>query len=145
MSRTCRFMVAVGITFALFVMPLAHAAWPPPKDDTGFDYSDPTNWPNDPGYAGAWNFWSFVPATIRNSVDAVTTMLGTGMHIDRAWAKTLGDPRVLVAVTDSGIEWNEGQLTNQLFLNQGELPPPMGCPGTDGVKYDVNGDGRFNV
>ena len=52
---------------------------------------------------------------------------------------------MLVAVTDSGIEWNEGQLTNQLFLNQGELPPPMGCPGADGIKYDVNGDGRFNV
>ena len=52
---------------------------------------------------------------------------------------------MLVAVTDSGIEWNEGQLTNQLFLNQGELPPPIGCPGSDGIKYDVNGDGRFNV
>jgi len=52
---------------------------------------------------------------------------------------------VLVAVTDSGVEWNEGQLTNQMFLNQGELPPPVGCPGSDGVKYDVNGDGRFNV
>ena len=55
-------------------------------------------------------------------------MLGTGMHVDRAWAKTHGDPRVLVAVTDSGIEWNEGELINQVFLNQGELPPPMGCP-----------------
>ncbi len=135
----------VGIAFAMFVMPLAHAGWPPPKVDDGFDYSDPLNWPNDPDYAGAWNYWSFVPSTLRNQVDEVTRRLGTGMHLDRAWAKTLGDPRVLVAVTDSGIDWNEGELTNQLFLNRGELPPPMGCPGADGVKYDVNGDGRFNV
>jgi MYXO-CTERM domain-containing protein len=135
----------LAIAFALFVMPLAHAAWPPPANDSAIDYSDPTNWPNDPDYAGAWNYWSFVPSMLRSQVDAVTKQLGTGMHIDRAWAKTQGDPRVLVAVTDSGIEWNEGQLTNQMFLNQGELKPPMGCPGADGVKFDVNGDGRFNV
>ena len=90
-----------------------------------------------------------MPGAIRNQVDAITKMLGTGMHLDRAWAKTQGDPSVLVAVTDSGIEWNEGELTNQVFLNRGELPPPMGgpsgCPGADGTTYDVNGDGKFNV
>ncbi|HWE27723.1 MAG TPA: S8 family serine peptidase, partial [Polyangia bacterium] len=135
----------IAIAFALFIMPPAHAAWPPPANDSAVDYSDPTNWPNDPDYAGDWNYWSFVPSNLRNQVDAVTRMLGTGMHIDRAWAKTQGDPRVLVAVTDSGIEWNEGQLTNQVFLNPGEAKPPMGCAGADGVKFDVNGDGRFNV
>jgi hypothetical protein len=145
MKRAYFFASLVGIAFALFVMPRAHAAWPPPMNDSAIDYSDPANWPNDPDFAGAWNYWSFVPSTIRNQVDAVTTMLGTGMHLDRAWAKSQGDPRVLVAVTDSGIDWNEGELTNQLFLNQGELKPPMGCPGSDGVKFDVNGDGRFNV
>jgi len=145
MKSAYRLAVVVGIAFALFVMPRAHAAWPPPYPDTGVDYSDSSNWPNDPDYAGDWNYWSFVPMAIRNQVDAVTRMLGTGMHLDRAWARTTGDPRVLVAVTDSGIEWNEGQLTNQLFLNQGEIKPPMGCPGADGVKFDVNGDGRFNV
>jgi MYXO-CTERM domain-containing protein len=126
-------------------MPAAHAAWPPPADDATVDYSDPVNWPNDPGFGGAWNYWSFVPQMLRAQVDAVTKKLGTGMHIDRAWARTTGDPRVIVAVTDSGIDWNDGDLTNRLFLNRGELPPPMGCPGADGVKYDVNGDGRFNV
>lgn len=135
----------IGVVFALFVMPAAHAGWPPPANDSGFDYSNPTNWPNDPDYAGAWNYWSFVPALLRAQVDAVSNKLGTGMHIDQAWAKTTGDPRVIEAVTDSGIDWNEGELTNKLFLNQGELPPPMGCPGSNGIKYDVNGDGRFNV
>jgi hypothetical protein len=134
-----------ALVLALFVLPAAHAAWPPPANDTGIDYSDPKNWPNDPGYGGQWNYWSFVPSVMRAQVDQVSRTLGTGMHIDRAWAKTIGDPRVIEAVTDSGIEWNEGELTNRLFLNQGELPPPMGCPGSAPGKYDVNGDGRFNV
>ncbi|MDB4971588.1 MAG: alkaline serine protease [Myxococcales bacterium] len=126
-------------------MPAAHAAWPPPANDANVDYSDPANWPSDPGFASAWNYWSFVPQMWRAQVDAVTKKLGTGMHIDRAWSQTTGDPSVIVAVTDSGIDWNEGELTNRLFLNQGELPAPMGCPGADANKYDVNGDGRFNV
>src|SRR5256885_1516296 len=65
------------------------------------------------------------------------------MPLDRAGAKTPGEPRVITAVTDSGINWSEGQLVNQLFLNRGELPPPA-CAGNTTV-YDRNGDGRFNV
>src|SRR4051794_9182010 len=145
MKRAYLLASIVGIAFALFVMPRAHAAWPPPADDSAVDYSDPVNWPNDPSFGGAWNYWSFVPQMWRAQVDAVTKKLGTGMHIDRAWSRTTGDPRVIVAVTDSGIFWNEGELTNRLFLNRGELPAPMGCPGADGVQYDLNGDGRFNV
>ncbi|HZS36479.1 MAG TPA: FG-GAP-like repeat-containing protein [Polyangia bacterium] len=133
-------------SLALFcLLAPAHAAWPPPTNDTGFDYSDPSNWPNDPGYSGDWQFWSFVPNVIKAQVDDATRRLGTGAHYDRAWAKTTGDPRVLIAYTDSGIEWSEGELVNKVFLNAGELKAPVGCPGADGVKFDVNGDGRFNV
>jgi MYXO-CTERM domain-containing protein len=135
-------LCAVVVTLA-FVR--ADAAWPPPANDTGFNYSDPANWPNDPSFSGEWKFWSFVPSQIMNQVDEVTKRLGTGSHYDRAWAKTTGDPRVLIAYTDSGIEWDNGELVNKLFLNAGELPPPQGCPGADGVTHDVNGDGKFNV
>jgi hypothetical protein len=131
------------LALLLFVCVPAHAVWPPPANDAGFDYSDPTNWPNDPGYSGQWGLWSFVPPRLINNVDDVSKRLGTGMHVDRAFAKTLGDPRVIVAVTDSGINWSEGELVNQLFLNRGELPPPN-CGGNT-TKYDLNGDGRFNV
>src|SRR5262249_50771038 len=64
---------------------------------------------------------------------------------DRAWAKTIGDPRVLIAYTDSGMEFDSPDLINKLFLNPGEAPPPQSCPGSNGTTYDVNGDGRFNV
>src|SRR5258706_805912 len=138
-----RSLLCLGVLALVLVR--AHAAWPPPVNDSGFDYSDPANWPNDPGYKDDWKFWSFVPASILAQVDDVTKRIGPGSHYDRAWAKTTGDPRVLIAYTDSGIEWDNGELVNQLFLNSGELPPPAGCPGSDGVTYDVNGDGRFNV
>ena len=127
----------------LLVCVRADAAWPPPADDTGFDYTDPANWPNDPGYSGSWELWSFVPLRLQANVDDVSKRLGTGMHVDRAFSRTTGDPRVIVAVTDSGIEWSESELVNRLFLNAGELPPPN-CGGNT-TKYDLNGDGRFNV
>jgi Subtilase family/FG-GAP-like repeat len=133
----------IFLLLAILLSLRADAAWPPPSDDTGFDYSDPVNWPNDPGYAGQWGLWSFVPPKLVNQVDDVSKRLGTGMHVDRAFAKTTGDPRVIVAVTDSGIEWTQAELINRIFLNAGELPPPA-CNGNT-TKYDLNGDGRFNV
>lgn len=123
----------------------AHAAWPPDETAGKVDYKDPANWPNDPGYAKLWQYWSFVPDRIRNQVDERTKKLGTGAHYDRAWAKTTGDPRVIIAMTDSGMNWNEADLVNRLFLNAGELPVSM-CPPADNARgHDVNGDGRFNV
>ena len=32
--------------------------WPPTP---GADMTDPANWPNDPGYQGDWNYWSWLP------------------------------------------------------------------------------------
>ena len=145
---TRRFITGLSISLVVFLLGAltpAHAAWPPDETAGPVDYKDPTNWPNDPGYAGLWQYWSFVPDKIVNQVDARTKRLGTGGHYDQAWAKTTGDPNVLIAVTDSGIEWSEPDVLNRFYLNQGELPPPIGCPGSDGIKYDVNGDGRFNV
>src|SRR2546427_479197 len=73
--------------------------------------------------------------------------LGTGDHVDRAWAAVatidakgavrVGDRRVMISVLDSGIEWEHRDLVNKWFLNAAELPPPdSGCPGSDGVKHD---------
>src|SRR5262245_18828398 len=110
------------LLFALCLAAPADAAWPPPADDANIDYSDPANWPNDPSFDDAWELWSFVPRNLRAQVDETSRRLGTGMHVDRAFAKTIGDPRVIVAVTDSGIEWSAAELINQVYLNPGELP-----------------------
>ena len=88
---------------------------------------DPTNWPNDPDFGGTGTTGPSC-LTLKNQVDAVTKQLGTGMHLDRAWAKTHGDPRVLIAVTDSGIDWYEADLINQLFSEPGRAAAADGLP-----------------
>ncbi len=140
--------MVLGIcVLALLLTDDAQADWPPPDDDQ-LDLSDSQYWPNDPDYGSTWEHFSFLPA---DTVDAVTAYspyevaIGSGVHADRAWQKTTGDRRVIIAVLDSGIRWREPELVNKYYLNAAELPPPdAGCTG-DGTVHDVNGDGYFNV
>ncbi|MCA9664029.1 MAG: VCBS repeat-containing protein [Myxococcales bacterium] len=121
--------------------------WPPP--DTVTDLSDPKWWPSDSSYSGMWELFSFIPDSAKATVRQPELALGSGVHADRAWQKTIGDPRVLIAVLDSGIRWSERDLVNKMYLNRGELPEPDAACRTaafDPLKpYDANGDGVFNV
>jgi hypothetical protein len=75
----------------------------------------------------------------------------TGASIDKAWTTTTGRPDIVIAVVDSGIQWNNlgkpmNDVNNKIWLNTGELP----IPGTntfspDRVDYDVNTDGVVNI
>lgn len=92
--------------------------------------------PNDGGYQGQWNLWSFVPGphmpeacpdwvredwTTREGFREEEIQLGAGIHADRAWQITTGDRRVVVAVLDSGVYWDNTDLVNKYFINSGEL------------------------
>jgi hypothetical protein len=92
-----------------------------------------------------------------------------GTPVRTAWQLTTGQPRVVIAVLDSGIEWNDAQamtdLRDKVRINQGELPAPRHDLSTaliSGVtcasyanatggnynphgNYDVNRDGVFNL
>lgn len=70
--------------------------------------------------------------------------LASGMSVDAAWLLSTGDPRVLVAVLDSGIRWGEFDLVTQFALNAAELSTcaPLGAEGNN---FDVNQDGIFNI
>jgi hypothetical protein len=92
-----------------------------------------------------------------------------GTPVRTAFEETLGRPDVVVAVLDSGIEWNNPgamvALRDKVWLNQGELPAPRHdlsvslVPGVTCASYrkatggdynrhgdyDVNDDGVFNV
>ena len=153
----CWICLLAGMTLAalLLLSPKASAAWPPVEDPAGtnappgisggVNYADPMNWPNDPGFGGHWEFFSFVPQAWAANLNAENKRLGVGSHVDQAFARTIGDRRILVAEIDSGCEWGNAELVNKMYINPGEAPPPMGCPGADGTKHDVNGDGFFNV
>jgi Subtilase family len=63
-----------------------------------------------------------------------------GVRADSAWKFSDGDPRVAVAILDTGIEWQTDELINKVRLNEGELPKPEGSS-----EYDANDDGAFNM
>ena len=118
-------------------------AWPNgPTEDPRLDP------PNDPGFGGQWNLWSYIPEewVQANGISDYEANLGTGIHADRAWQRTTGDRRVIIAVLDSGIHWESDDLINKHYLNKGELgawKPAKGAGSTD--DWDVNGDGWFDI
>jgi hypothetical protein len=67
----------------------------------------------------------------------------SGVSADRAWKYSVGDPSVQVAILDTGIRWNNGELRSKIALNRDELPQPH--DGASECAYDCNGDGAFNV
>ncbi len=167
-ARTAIALMALATPF---VIEPARAAWPPPESATPADLALPENWPNDPGYAwdrdgdgiedgkGQWNYYSFmVPnSKVRPEEKA------TGMSIDMAWRLTTGDPRVLVAVTDSGIKWDEEDVIEAAYINLVEVQAyrptredgsacgdldPLYHPGATPEQlagFDCNGDGILSV
>lgn len=148
-----------------------HAEWPPPPTATAADLKNPKYWPNDPSYgykasakasereSGQWQFYSFIPdrspGTFVPALNPGET--AAGMSVDLAWRHTIGDDRVLIAVLDSGIKWDEADLAEKAYLNVGELAAhaPLKadsspCAPLDPSKpteklFDCNGDGIFTV
>ncbi|WP_437275573.1 FG-GAP-like repeat-containing protein [Sorangium sp. So ce375] len=134
----------------------ASGGWPPPPSASAADMADPAHWPNDPAYgvsatqSGQWSFYSFIPA---QSARVRPEESAAGMAIDLAWRFTQGDPRVRIAVTDSGILWGEGDLLEKVWLNPGELAAHKprradgaACAGAGALDgFDCNGDGVLTI
>jgi hypothetical protein len=122
--RTALFLLLAATPMVVPPAMAENPNWPPPEDATSEDLSDASYWPDDPDYAwtpegsnGQWNYYSFmVPnENVRPEETA------TGMSIDLAWRFTQGDPRVIIAVMDSGIKWDERDLVEAAFINHREL------------------------
>jgi hypothetical protein len=101
-----------------------------------------------------WKLFGFAPAATRGTalyhdaahLAAQEFSQRSGVSVDRAWKKTIGDPRVSIAIIDTGILWDRSELRLRVRLNRAELPVPPGpclLPWPD--PYDCNGDGVFNV
>ncbi|MDQ3933980.1 MAG: S8 family serine peptidase [Actinomycetota bacterium] len=121
--------------------------------------------PNDLGGDNVWKF-AATPEPGNFPVNADPRELNgvRGGHVadadgsvDTAWTVTTGRPDVVIAVLDSGIRWNAGEMADLRFkthLAAGELPTPnhVGSAQVDGVSCggfadadDANGDGIFNL
>lgn len=161
--------VAAGVNLAAD----ASAAWPPAETATAADMVDPANWPNDPDYGydadddGQWNYYSFIPEP-SGTFNPRPQETASGMSIDLAWRYTIGDPRIKIVVTDSGIEWDRDDLLEKAWINHLELQThrplhadlttcadldPALHPSADGsapptaqlAGFDCNGDGILTV
>lgn len=115
---------------------------------------DKANWPND--YDAPWNYTSYLPTPASGTqvLEADKRLGASGMSIDRAWTYTVGRDDVLIAVLDSGIEWEQADLVNKAALNMAELAGEKRPRSADGkvcggtgplAGYDCNGDGIFNI
>ena len=140
-----RLPVAVSLLAASLAASTPAGAWPNgPNDDPRLDP------PNDPGFNSQWNLWSHYPADwLPNIKDAGERALGPGIHADEAWQVTTGDRRVIIAVHDSGANWDNRDLVNKWYLNRGELggckPTPLASPPPGADAFDVNGDLSFDI
>ncbi len=165
------FAAALLVAASLAPSTRAKAGWPLPEGATSADAANPANWPNDPSYGwapgtsttgvknGQWELYSFMPQP--NMARPEET--ATGMSDDLAWRYTIGDPRVIMAITDSGIEWEDADIIEAAYLNHHELKNhrpthadgspcgdlnPMYYPGdqpADIAGFDCNGDGILTV
>jgi len=178
-SFCSRLLVAASLVLFLG-QGAAHAqnpAWPN-RAATPADMNNPANWPDDPSYGydisgtgstcipgtsrcfsnstgGQWNLWSWIPpeAQAREGFRPAEAGIGSGAWTDMAWTLTTGDRRVLIAVIDSGIKWDEGDLSNQYYINRAELEVPGLDPrclpqppaGFTGDPIDTNGDGSLSM
>ncbi|HRI72448.1 MAG TPA: S8 family serine peptidase, partial [Polyangium sp.] len=136
----------------------ADAGWPPPPEATPMDVANPAYWPNDPDYGfsdqtdGQWTHYGFLPAAA-SGVERRPSETTTGMSVDLAWRVSIGDPRVIIAVTGGGALWDEPDLLDKVFINQGELSAhkPLhadqsACGGSGSLAgFDCNGDGSFTI
>ncbi len=107
----------------LLFLPASLSAWVDEPDDPLFRH-DPFE-----GVEEQWNLMSD----------------GRGIAVTEAWKLTHGDPAVVVANIDCGINYRHEDLRNQMFLNAGELPLPRDAHGVPAGRYDFNEDGIFNV
>ncbi|MGK3991862.1 FG-GAP-like repeat-containing protein [Sorangium sp. So ce1024] len=147
-----------GATVGALIPSDASGDWPPPASADASDMADPDHWPNDPAYghsatqSGQWSFYSFIPEPTGRFRPRPEES-AAGMSIDLAWRLTQGDPRVRIAVTDSGILWGDGDLVEKVWLNPGELAPHKprhadgsACGGEGELAgFDCNGDGVLSV
>jgi len=137
-----RFPVIVVLATLWLALPAASLIDPLP----------PGSMPDDPRYApqncpaeclpitGQWNLFSTVPTT-------PPAPHATGISADLAWQTTVGRPDVVIAVLDSGVNYDHEDLRNKIWLNRGELPVPVGpcCLPPVGDVHDCNADGVFSV
>ncbi len=151
LSNKLLFCALAGLALATLSSDAARAGWPPAP---GANMQDKSNWPND--FDGSWKYISYLPKQdpgTRPYLAADVKLGASGVSVDKAWTYTIGRDDVHIAVLDSGIEWDQPDLVNKVWLNPVELAThkPKAkdgsvCGGAGALAgFDCNKDGIFTV
>lgn len=105
-----------------------------PVDETALTRASDTPF-NDPLYARQWDFRN--DGTVGNTTDSLgnrvtSSIAGADINVEPAWRQTTGDPAVVVAVVDGGIDTSHPDLAASMWVNEGEIPG-------NGIDDDDNG------
>jgi hypothetical protein len=92
-----------------------------------------------------WYHFSHIPENAADSIRPAERELGSGNHVDRAFAYSTGRFDVSIAIIDSGVRWDHGDLQQKYYLHAPELPYPEDAVGESGGTHDLNGDGFFSL
>jgi subtilisin family serine protease len=93
--------------------------------------------PDDPNFFQQWalkNYGIFLGNYISTP--------GADIKADQAWDITLGNPNVIIALTDTGVDQGHPDLANSIYTNPGEIPGNGIDDDHNGYIDDVHG---FNV
>ncbi len=92
----------------------------PPMKATAADYMF-----NDPQLPAQWHYNNYgtIPGTVA----------GADINLAEAWKVTTGNPEVIVAIIDGGVDYRHEDLAQNMYVNEAELN------GTPGVDDDGNG------
>lgn len=69
--------------------------------------------PNDPLFSQEWNL---------NNTGQTGGTPGASIHAPQAWDVTTGSPNIIVAVMDTGIDYDNPDLYDNIWINQAEIP-----------------------
>ncbi|MBM4090177.1 MAG: choice-of-anchor D domain-containing protein, partial [Planctomycetes bacterium] len=92
-------------------------------EPNSYVYAQEGFYPNDPYFPQLWG--------LHNTGQSSGTP-GADISAPEAWSVTTGEPSVIVAVIDSGVDYNHPDLANNIWLNEDEIPG-------DGIDNDGNG------
>ncbi|MCW2971117.1 MAG: Serine protease, subtilase family protein [Solirubrobacterales bacterium] len=123
-------------------------------NDPSYDQSEPdTQQPpanrSSNFYDERFDLFGFPSQLTPNATYAVGPNAGkpmvAGFNAAGAWKADRGRSDAVVAILDTGVDWSQRGLRDQIHLNTGELPYPERSDGSSCGAYDCNADGVVNV